>query len=220
MTSTLDVDPTLESAGVLFLPWVGEQYKRGFEGVRLLILGESHYDTDKRDRSVPNRDVTRAGIRWYMKSGTPHKFSTNTQHVVSRRSLAVAERETFWNSIAFYNYVQSFAGVAARDPVTPEMWERSRAPFCAVLKALDPEAVVVLGYKTWEHLLDYPKGPALPDRKGVGECPGRWLPARSGQALAFHTMHPSALFSASQWYERVAAGIRLAGEQNSNYQAK
>lgn len=216
MTMSVDVDSALESAGVVFLPWIGNQYLGGFRGVRLLILGESHYDSNKRDRSVADRDVTRAGIRWYMDPKTRFKFATNIQTVLNQRPLTVAEREPFWHSVSFYNYVQSFAGLNPRDPVTPEMWLNSRTPFEKVLEVVDPQAVVVLGYKTWDQLLTYEMGPALPDRNSLGECPGRLLPTRSGQALAFHTMHPSGLFSARQWFDRVAAGITVARERVIN----
>jgi hypothetical protein len=31
--------------GYRFSPWIGQEYHLGFHGQRLLILGESHYDT-------------------------------------------------------------------------------------------------------------------------------------------------------------------------------
>ena len=51
-------DGDLLQAGAKFLPWVGDSYKDCFEGVRLLILGESQYDSDKRDRSIQDADTT------------------------------------------------------------------------------------------------------------------------------------------------------------------
>ena len=46
-------------AGVNFLPWVGQHYGRGSRfGVRLLVLGESHYGTPGEE----GPDYTKEGL--------------------------------------------------------------------------------------------------------------------------------------------------------------
>lgn len=213
MALARDVERELVRSGVRFLPWVGDRFGEGFEaGPRLLLLGEAHYDGEKRDRKTPDPEVTRAGVSWYMKPGTRFRFATNAQHLASRRALSVEERADFWHSVALHNYVNEFVDMKPRVRPSAEVWRESRPAFEAVVRALEPQAILVLGYSVWERMLEYPEGPAVIDRKGIGTCPGRLVPAGDREALAFHTMHPSGGISVAEWYERVSDGLRLAKE--------
>lgn len=95
-----------------FDPWVGIRYEaEGLNGARLLILGESHYSAE-----VERRTFTREMIRDLGQKQSRFRFYATTQRLVSggRSRLSDAARVTFWEQVAFYNYIQSFPGSRPR----------------------------------------------------------------------------------------------------------
>jgi ABC-type Fe3+-hydroxamate transport system substrate-binding protein len=77
--------------------------------------------------------------------------------------LSDEKRREFWDSVAFYNYVQEYAGESPDGTVTDEMWSKAKEPFLEVLEELKPDALLVLGKKLSKNL------PALDDF-GVETC--------------------------------------------------
>ena len=145
-----------------FEPWVGKRYDNGgIRGVRLLILGESFYNSTGRDP----RTFTSEMIRQLGQQGR-FRFYTTTQRLVVGGSgwLSDAERSAFWEQVAFYNYIQSFAPRPRWRP-TPEMWTAARAPFLATLAELRPDVLLILGRQLRQNL------PVLPPELRVCEVP-------------------------------------------------
>lgn len=130
-----------------FDPWIGPDYYRsGLNGLRLLILGESHYGTPEKERRDFTKDVVRRlGLRMEGK----HRFFTITAKVVLGRGkdgVSKSEMVNFWNSVAFYNYIQSIVPKARKSP-SRVMWLAGKAPFLDTISELRPDAVLVLGEK-------------------------------------------------------------------------
>lgn len=46
-----------------FIPWVGRSYHQGIDGIKVLILGESHYDKESTFINKP-RNESRHYTRW------------------------------------------------------------------------------------------------------------------------------------------------------------
>jgi hypothetical protein len=141
-----------------FDPWVGEKYEEGIRnGVRLLVLGESHYGTSGDDDAAFTQHV----VENFGKEKR-HAFFTKTAKLVlgmgTGEHLSDEKRRRFWDSVAFYNYVQEYAGETPDGNVTGEMWERAKEPFLDVLGQLDPDALLVLGKQL---------GSKLPNLEGV-----------------------------------------------------
>ncbi len=141
------------AAGVFFLPWVGDRYAAGDLGVRLLVLGESHYSKD-----APRPEFTRWLTREYVEGRMTHRFWTRLARTISGRTLGRDECRAFWHSVTFYNFIQELVGGRARVRPTPEMWSAAQGPFQHVLSMLDPDAVLVVGSQLWDHLPDAPRG--------------------------------------------------------------
>lgn len=143
--STPDGEPSFE-------PWIGEQYNEGLKnGTQLLILGESHYGTSgPKDASFTQHVVAEHGKK------NRHAFFTKTAKLVLGLTgddyLTDDQREAFWDRVAFYNYVQEYAGETPDGTVTPEMWEDAEKPFLTVLERLDPDAVLILGKELSNHV--------------------------------------------------------------------
>lgn len=133
-----------------FDPWVGSQYQNGLNGVRVLILGESHYGTP------PERSgFTSAIINKYGQTKRSRFFST-TQRLVSldknRGHIPSSERREFWDKVAFYNFVQEFVGTTSRLRPSQSQWERGAEPFIQTVTELAPQLIVVLGKKLKTYL--------------------------------------------------------------------
>lgn len=138
-----------------FEPWIGEKYTtKGIEGgVRLLILGESHYGTPGDD----DASFTQQVVENHGKEKR-HAFFTKTAKLVlgmgKGEYLQDEKRRQFWDSVAFYNYIQEYAGETPDGDVTNEMWERAKEPFLDVIEQLNPDALLVLGKQLGSNLPD------------------------------------------------------------------
>lgn len=150
-----DTSPKPEPKGEpTFRPWVGEKYEtEGIEGgVQLLILGESHYGTSGPDDST----FTRRVVANYGQDDERHAFFTQTAKLVLGLTgddyLSDEQQRQFWDRVAFYNYVQEYAGETPGGTVTTEMWEDAEEPFLTVLEQLDPDALLILGKGLSSHV--------------------------------------------------------------------
>jgi hypothetical protein len=136
-----------------FRPWVGDQYEtEGFEGMQLLILGESHYGTPGPD----DGGLTRHVVMKYGRNEGRHAFFTTTAKLVLGLTaddyLSDEQQKTFWDRVAFYNYVQDYAGETPDGEVTPEMWRDAQEPFWTVVEKLAPDAIIILGKRLGKHV--------------------------------------------------------------------
>ena len=172
-----------------FDPWIGSHHwDKGLSGVRVLLLGESHYGDVGRESSTFTNEVVR---EWGQQQR--HRFFTITQKLIlglGNGWISDRERSGFWERVAFYNFVQSFPGPGPRHRPTNAAWEAASDPFLSTLQELEPQLLVVLGLELSRHL------PRIPQRIRVcivkhPSSPGfrlrEWQPVVS-EALA--DLHP------------------------------
>ena len=92
---------------VHFLPWVGSKYNIGWQGKRLMILGESHYCASLKD-AVPS--ITHDIIADLFDADSEHEAYKNTYTKFMRsltgHPLSNEEKREAWNRVLFYNFVQ------------------------------------------------------------------------------------------------------------------
>ena len=204
-----------------FNPWVGNHYDQGYAGgPRLLILGESHYDRPEDTPAIIQleRNLTCRYTREYMQGQWTHAFWTNIMQVVMgchHTEITAAQREAFWQSVALYNYIQVMVEGPRRCPPVGA-WQASRPAFEAVLEALRPHALLILG-RTWDKLppatpnsghTDY-QGPEM----GAGELRGhtwQYVLPDGHPVLAAGIRHPSGGFSWARWHPVVKALLHHA----------
>jgi hypothetical protein len=196
---------------VKFLPWVGENYQNGLNGLRTLVLGESHYESSNNPDISNSPRETILCIEEQASGDWAKAFWTKTASALIGRRPTLEDKKLFWHSVAFYNYVQYSAGFGPRVRPPPESWEKSKLPFEEVLNELKPELIVALGYRLMAMLPDLNghEGPTIDS----APQPRTWLyPHPLGRALVFNIRHPSSAFSPPSWYPLVLVAQDKAKE--------
>jgi hypothetical protein len=198
--------------GLRFQPWVGSLYGRHSPfGVSVLVLGESHYD----EGYAQGDRLTEFVVRGHMEArGKQYAFWTKIGRTFTGPDYGdAASRRAFWESIAFYNYVQDFVGTAARQRPTEEHFRSSWPAFTSLLAALKPDVVVTLGFGLWGALQ-----PMLSVRRPLGvTVPGSreshyslLTQAAPGAGVIGFTKHPSTGYRPADWRAVVEALMRRA----------
>ncbi|WGZ95542.1 MAG: hypothetical protein QJT81_06015 [Candidatus Thiothrix putei] len=135
-----------------FHPWVGKVYHNGgiFHGRKILILGESHYGADDDEETV---EYTQNVVDWYGiqngdGAGKAFFLKIAVSMLMKNASWDVSDKERidFWNSVAFYNYIQGFVGDKPRMRPTSPQWEEAKQLFINVLDELKPDFCIAFGF--------------------------------------------------------------------------
>ena len=211
-----------------FEPWIGANYWDGFAGgPRLLILGESHYGD-----GPPKRDCTQRYTCQYAQGKWNHLFWTGIMQTVLGHPRAeidqgvhingdlgiVMNRESFWHSVAFYNYIQELLPGPGQAPPAPA-WRAARPAFEVVLEVLEPQALLIVGRRLWDHIpgptlcnghQDYVYGPLY-----EGELDGHaWVyQIPNGHVVAAGMHAPAARdFRWERWHPVVSALLHEASQ--------
>ena len=172
----------------VFDPWVGNKYwSEGLSGIRVLILGESHYGEVGSERLTFTTEVV---TEWAQEKRS--RFFTVTQKLVAGLSsdewVSDEQRADFWEHVAFYNFVQAFPGTEPRYRPTQEMWLEAAPAFAATVAELSPQVIVALGVELQNNI------PVVP--AGIHMCGAQ---------------HPSSWgFQYEQWQPAIQAALKMA----------
>lgn len=201
-----------------FLPWKPTGDPR-FNGLRLLIVGESHYDEGEPPPAEQVSSFTSEIVtRWGANAEGYTRFFGNIYATFNDDGAhwSSDEFKRFWNSVYFYNYVQSFVEGNARVRPTAEQFSESADAFHAVLDELKPEGIVVVGQTIWDSMSD--RGAKLVERDEDGLGSIYRYEYNGGTCLAGHTHHPSSIgYSADYWKPRVKRFLKTALEGNAAF---
>ena len=149
---------------IFFNPHVGKNYETNkFNDIKLFILGESHYCGDaceicglksNNDCSNFTTDVLNRYFN-YKKGKTGHedwmKTFTRFTNILLGGQVANKTNLEFWDSVIFYNYVQS-STKGPRTPPTAQQFIDSEEAFFLVLKKYHPDLILVWGKRLWQNL--------------------------------------------------------------------
>ena len=200
-----------------FFPWKGAGFGKPNNHnlpKRLLLVGESHYS----EEPDPPDDLTTQVVDVYIDRGRGgHRFYNGMLRAILGLDARPSrdERDSFYNAVAFYNFVQHpLEGPRARP--NAEQWKYGRAVFPSCLDRLKPSHVVVFGFGLWcnmgyerltldsgleQDLLRY-----FPERdqEKVRKHPDEWIGRYShsgGTSLVMWVRHASAPgFNAEHWH--------------------
>lgn len=158
---------------VNFRPWVGKNYfSNGYNGKRILVLGESHYCPQELSptgrcypickRSLMNEicfSQTEEAIAEFINDYSGNKYQQTFlcfERAIVGKELTIEEREEFWNSIVFYNYIQFCQG-GPRRPLPSESWSDSEKAFAEILDIYSPDYIIVWGVRLFDGMKGMPE---------------------------------------------------------------
>jgi hypothetical protein len=201
----------------VFHPWIGVQYGTdGIEGRRLLILGESHYESEPGDVDVATQcALTLQIIDRAIRGDAGLSFYSKIANAISGKDLTTPEqRSGFWKRVTFYNYVQRLLNTSAERPSAMDL--RSAAiPFFDLVRLLEPDAVLVTGKTVWNAISEFfPEGArSTQENWDQPSVTYRWEGVTSSPILATCTVHPSAFrsqvrFTDPKWQARVSRFVK------------
>lgn len=138
----------MRKSTVRFAPWVGPHYERGIHGLRILVVCESHYGAKEHERPTVTSEVLKALA---LDQKHPQATAKLRQHAHFTKIMASilnvrthfskADRNEFWDSIAYYNFVQEFLPSIRKAP-SSAVWDKGKQSFTEVLEVLEPEMIV------------------------------------------------------------------------------
>lgn len=130
---------------VRFLPWVGESFEVGFNGSKILVIGDSHYGKAPGDESCFTCDV----IKRHLSGEQRISFFTNIARAITGVPNNELDQEELWKNVAFYNYVQESVEEARVRP-TMEQGVDAQAAFEEIINKLQPDKIIMLGNFVWD----------------------------------------------------------------------
>ncbi|MDU0460990.1 MAG: hypothetical protein RW306_19845 [Geobacteraceae bacterium] len=130
---------------VKYLPWIGEAYNDGFNGTRILVIGDSHYG------KAPGKecDFTCDVLQMHLSGKQRISFFTNIARAITGVPNDELDQEEFWKCVAFYNYVQESVEEARSRP-TAEQGVSAQVTFEEIINKLQPDKIIMLGNFVWD----------------------------------------------------------------------
>ena len=141
-----------------FDPFIGNKYEE--QDFKLLILGESHhFDKNEceefQEEPQKYKNITQEVLEAYFKyknGEEPFKAWMNTftrfANIYKNDNLSGDQSEEFWNTVSFYNYVQTPVDSARKSP-TEEQFKNSHESFVKIVDQLKPNLIIVWGFRLW-----------------------------------------------------------------------
>ena len=189
----------------MFFPWVGDDYSTG--GIfkkKILILGEAHY-CETPENCGGCKPGARNGCNEFTIDRIREQFSpTGKKHAIYTKlaklflncheSVNNDDKIRFWNSVAYYNYIQTSVSDQARVAPNSEMWNLSKKAFNDVMDYLKPDFLLILSYRLWDNLpgqagIDWPVGPEIQINDSTEKT---WIyKGAHKETLSYVICHPS-----------------------------
>ena len=220
---------------VFFLPYVGNKYENGLilnedgtiesgktkgEGLKVLVLGESHYCGEECENCgiasacAENKckEFTKNVVTYYLdylNNKTEFEPWMNTFTKFGKALTGKDEHSIdIWKSVIFYNYVQR-AMNAARTSPSSEDFILSEDAFFEVLEKYKPNIIICWGKRLYNKLPN--KGSKGEDIETEYEFIETWIYniSNNQKSLVIPIYHPSAGFDWSYWHEVIVKCFNL-----------
>ena len=137
--------------------WRGPDYGsvgNAVGGLRLLILGESIYYSDKPVGA--EADDMNEWLIASVLSRVRHSFYNRLSRLVTNGGqtwLTQDESVAFWRSVVFYNYIPVVGATRPNERPPERLWGGDTPDlFKAVVRRTEAEAILVCGTELWGHL--------------------------------------------------------------------
>ena len=182
-------------------PFIGNYYFA--KKPRILIVGHNHYCANPEEEFVP--EITLDVLSRYLKArhdGSPiesdvHSFLSFEKAMIrGGDNVSPDESLSFWNSVAFYNYVQYPNTTEDKIKVMiSQQYKDSYDGFFEILRFLKPDYVIAWGKQNYERMP--PISFSNLDFEGQYACTYHLEDGYNVKVLGIQ--HPSVAFSPSVW---------------------
>ena len=137
-------------------PFIGSNYNsNGLNGRKILILGESSWhpgdapaDISKHTQNLANDAIGYDNGKGYWNTG---RFYTRSARIFGFNARNYSQRDEFWNSVAYYNFLQVILSRPKIKP-SPEQWQKGEIPFLETLDELTPDYIISFSQRMWKYL--------------------------------------------------------------------
>lgn len=177
-----------------FKPWIGNHYENGIDNRKILILGESHYccNPGECDGCVDQtNEIILKQIDEHRADYESNPFYTKLAKLFLRKgkgeNISLNEKKLFWNSVAFYNYIQMSVGEEPRIAPSEEMFEKSWEIFQKLIEAITPDFILIVSQRLWNGL----PGAAFKDWPAGSVKDSFYYIGKATRPLCVITNHPS-----------------------------
>jgi len=211
---------------VFFEPWVGKDYLTGgILNKRIMVLGESLYcgGCDNCGKEMEKAEegegenvcwTTKKIIKRILEIDKTHQGWHNTfvkfERAVLNKELSQVEKEEFWNSVLYYNYVQESMSETRTSP-SWEQFKLSETAFFEVLEKYRPQCIIVWGRRLWQNM---PGGDLWNECEKIAfdwsERCGEYSLKDNTKVSVMSIYHPSVGFSWESWHPFIAEFINRA----------
>ena len=190
-----------------FKPWVGKNYDKGINGKKVLVLGESHYCSPIEKRNCMGKICTQQNVSNcanftikvvgdYVNHYSGEKYEQTFlcfERAVANRELSQTEREEFWNSVMFYNYLQYAMDAPNQQPSATQwkMWAQSEEAFRELLETYEPDKIIVWGQRLFNALPEWDSTKDMLIATDGQQTPLRIYNFNSKKIPAMQVYHPS-----------------------------
>lgn len=210
-----------------FKPWVGKNYDAGlFNGKKVLILGESHFCQLERgsegrcsqicskelmDEKCTNQTID--VIDDIKNQVWLSRTFTNFERTIFGKVPEQNEREFFWDSVIFYNYLQySQSGPTRPLEQNEEAYKDSEIAFKELLETYMPDYIIAWGMRLYDIAPNWGGEPSKIDIVDNGEA-NVWTYTIKGKRIpVLFIYHPCyGGYSWSAWHPFIKKFLGLGG---------
>lgn len=172
-------------------PYCGVRYGIDMPfGLSILVLGESAYDCDCGTDGSLVDNLSELIIGHVFNNERAPSINKAASVFYGGRQNA-EQRQDFWRTAAFTNYVQHNVGAVPRERPTNDQWEYAHAAFQQTLDEVKPQFVLVLGKELWSREFQRDECATQIMSIGAKTKPFCLRRHRSGSSFIFGINHPS-----------------------------
>lgn len=143
------------SESLFFLPWIGPDYFNSKKSEKVLVLGESIYCCTPYSCKNPLcknqiKDIVTKQIEVKEKN----RFYTSIAKLCTKnKPFNLKEKINFWNSVAFYEFVQVSVGTKRQQRPSEAMWNDAAKPFTELVSKIEADIIYATGKELTNNLI-------------------------------------------------------------------
>lgn len=208
---------------IFFKPWIGQFYGTNSScfNKKILIVGDSHYcekncsDCGDKRYSEQCCNFTEETISDYLSQTNSDSWTKTFTKFMN--SLVINkedyDRNTAWNSVSFYNFLQIAAGDAPRQTAEYSyLNKKNLTAFIQVIRNLNPDVIITWGNKVWD---------SLPNDFGYGQAVASTIfsqghfsyPFKEKHITLIGVTHPSSAYK-SDFFNNIFMQLKI--NENNN----